>query len=271
MATATMLSEFIEYLEYMCDRAIYVWGGQTEVIKNGRVYKDDTLLHNKGNFEAWIKKVEDKSSDVKRVTKLYNKRKNKFDIIPVADCSGLGMGWLYNKKKIASSDMTANGMKAKCISISKSLLKKGDWVFRVYTSGSNKGRAYHIGYVVDDDLNVIHAKGRDHGVVKESFSSKYWNHYGRPTYFVNEIENQKVDAYTFKRVLKRVKPVMSGTDVTNLQKLLNEVNDANLAVDGKFGPKTEKAVKAYQKFKKLKVDGKAGKNTITALGGIWVG
>lgn len=50
-------------------------------------------------------------------------------------------------------------MKA-CRTISKAGLKKGDWVFRTYRSGKNKGKAYHIGYVYDDGLYVVEAYGR---------------------------------------------------------------------------------------------------------------
>ena len=64
---------------------------------------------------------------------------------------------------------------------------------------------------------------------------------------------------------------MTGADVKQLQWLLNEVNGANLVCDSRFGPATEKAVKAFQRVKGLKVDGKAGRQTITALGGEWVG
>ena len=74
-------------------------------------------------------------------------------------------------KKIYKSDMTANGMKGKCKLITKASLKKGDWVFRTYKSGAKKGQAYHIGYVVDEALNVIEAKGRAYGVIKKPFDS----------------------------------------------------------------------------------------------------
>ena len=62
---------------------------------------------------------------------------------------------------------------------------------------------------------------------------------------------------------------MNGDDVMALQVLLNEATDADLGVDGIFGRKTERAVMEYQELKGLKVDGKAGEDTITTLGGIW--
>ena len=56
----------------------------------------------------------------------------------------------------------------------------------------------------------------------------------------------------------------SGDDVTNLQKLLNQ-SGYNLDVDGKFGPKTQAAVKDYQQKNNLSVDGIVGDQTWGAL------
>lgn len=47
----------------------------------------------------------------------------------------------------------------------------------------------------------------------------------------------------------------SGDEVKQLQKLLNELNDAGLEVDGKYGPLTEQAVKDFQAKYKIKIDG----------------
>lgn len=49
--------------------------------------------------------------------------------------------------------------------------------------------------------------------------------------------------------------------VTALQRGLNDVNGAKLVTDGSFGAGTERAVKAYQKKKKLAVDGRVGPAT----------
>ena len=53
--------------------------------------------------------------------------------------------------------------------------------------------------------------------------------------------------------------------VTALQKALNDVHKAGLAVDGSFGAATERAVKSFQKSKKLAVDGRVGPATKSAL------
>jgi peptidoglycan hydrolase-like protein with peptidoglycan-binding domain len=56
-----------------------------------------------------------------------------------------------------------------------------------------------------------------------------------------------------------------GSDVTELQKLLNSKGKYNLATDGIFGDKTKAAVMDYQKQNNLDVDGIVGKNTWGAL------
>lgn len=262
------LQEFLNYLNSFVDRAIYVWGGQTQVLRNSIAWKDDTFGKALGDAEAWIKAVETNGNSANKAISLYRRRKGKFGVIPCVDCSGLGMNWLYNKTRMFSSDMTANGMRGKCRIITRSELKKGDWVFRVNSSG----RATHIGYVVDDDLNVVHARGRAYGVVREPYSSSYWHQCGRPRVFEAEIIAQpKPNGIAFKRKLKRTYPMMTGEDVKQLQTMLNEQDGAGLAVDGKFGNKTKKAVRCYQSSKGLQVDGIAGINTISALGGIWNG
>lgn len=57
----------------------------------------------------------------------------------------------------------------------------------------------------------------------------------------------------------------SGDEVRKLQETLNATGKYNLATDGKFGPKTQEAVKAYQKANGLSVDGIVGTNTWGAL------
>lgn len=58
-----------------------------------------------------------------------------------------------------------------------------------------------------------------------------------------------------------------GPSVEYLQRKLNEVGivHSDLVVDGHFGPKTLQAVKAYQRARKLTVDGIVGNQTWTSL------
>lgn len=57
----------------------------------------------------------------------------------------------------------------------------------------------------------------------------------------------------------------SGEGVTNTQSALNEVDGAGLEKDGKFGDKTEAAVKAFQAKAGLTVDGIVGAKTSASL------
>lgn len=57
----------------------------------------------------------------------------------------------------------------------------------------------------------------------------------------------------------------TGDAVTELQKLLNVVLETNLAVDGQFGPATQKAVTTFQTQNDLTSDGVVGDETWAAL------
>ena len=169
-----LVYEFIEYLwEQVDNGSIYVWGAQgypcriteKEFIKwlNGR--ETDTANYDRA-LEAWRTRVDDKN----RPGDFY-----------AFDCSGLGVYWLFDKKGLISGDRSASGLYDMTVKISDSNdLKAGDWVFRY---SKDKG-IYHVGYVVDNMRNVIHAKGRDDGVVVEPFDSNFWQRYGRYTKFI---------------------------------------------------------------------------------------
>jgi hypothetical protein len=58
----------------------------------------------------------------------------------------------------------------------------------------------------------------------------------------------------------------SGSGVRELQEALNAAGDYGLAVDGRFGPATEKALRDFQRKNDLKVDGIAGSMTLGELG-----
>ena len=128
------LSEFIAYLEEQAaNHSIYVWGGQGQ---------DNAVIS-----EDWIREMETSQSNAERVIAFWKKQVQAGygEKLRAFDCSGLGTYYLYNLKKLIPSDTTANGLKSKCQVLSRSELKKGDWVFRVYQTGKDKGKAYHIG------------------------------------------------------------------------------------------------------------------------------
>lgn len=238
-----MLNEFIDYLisKVGCP---YIWGGQgTKLTKENYI----KIISAKEALESNRKKV------TAFVEKIFNSGKTETEGF---DCSGLGMCFLQNLKGIYKKDMTADNMMNTCESISKSKLRKGDWVFK--TDG--EGSAYHIGYVVDDDLNVVEAQGRNYGVVKRALSKGGWSRYGRPEIFKAEIEANA-----------KLQPTIKRGDSGAMVKLLQQTLIAKgyelpkYGADGDFGAETEEAVKAFQKSNGLVVDGIVGAKTIAAL------
>lgn len=83
---------------------------------------------------------------------------------------------------------------------------------------------------------------------------------------LNESEQEEELEYVFYRNMRKGD---RGDDVALLQIMLNDQGFNAGEPDGIFGSKTENAVKAAQKKHHLTVDGIAGRNTITALGGTW--
>ena len=264
-----VLQDFLNYLEEQkTNGSIYVWGAQGQGV--------ETIS------ESWIRRMETSRNNADRAIALWKKRKAEGKTaLRAFDCSGLIMYFFQNLKGILKSDTTAHGLKGMCGQISQSQLLPGDFVFRVYTSGANKGRAYHVGVVADAEKNVIEAKGRDDGVVKRPLNAEagYWNAFGRPDFLKAEIEGdaptpQSVPiGWELFRVLKRTSPIMKGEDVRTMQNALiaRGYSCGNSGADGQFGAATESAVKAFQKANGLAADGIVGENTCKKLGGVWKG
>lgn len=248
------LDEFITYLQEQIGQP-YVWGGQ-----HTRLRPSD--------YERIISRKEE---DSKHEADAIAFCKKKFDegasVLYAHDCSGLGMYFLQNREHLYGYDMSANSMMRKC-DIVQGAPKRGYWLFRV-----SNGRASHIGYMIDDE-QVIHAKGRKYGVVKEKYRSYYWNSIGIPKVFADDIVGEPTDGKPiFTRLLKYG---CVGDDVVEMKRLLIAHGfSEGITVDTKysknFRSSTRKMVKAFQTDRGLAVDGKAGKETITALGGVWRG
>lgn len=250
------LDVFINYLEAQVkNHSIYVFGAQ------GEKYPTITA--------SWIAKMETTPKNAERAIAHWKKEceLGYEKVLRAFDCSGLGMYELHII--FGYPDATADTMfKKYCEQITKAQLKRGDWVFK----RNSVGKCTHVGYVVDNNLNVIEAKGRDYGVVKLPFARGDWNCYGRPSCFASEIEN----VWIATRPLHYEKPTMKGEDVAELQRRLIErgFSCGKCGDDGSYGQATEKAVRAYQESTHVKggeylvVDGRAGRKTLTSLGAI---
>ena len=110
----------------------------------------------------------------------------------------------------------------------------------------------HVGVYTGDGC-VIHAKGHDWGVMRQRLEDTAFTHYGVPAAL-----------YDGKPALPILRQGASGAEVESLQSLLRGAGEA-LAIDGRFGPDTEKAVRAFQRRSGLAVDGVAGPCTWAAL------
>lgn len=235
----TLLDEFIRYLyDEVDNRSIYVWGGQGQ--RGSAVTKE------------WISKRESDPKNAKRAISFWEKQCNAgyADRLGAFDCSGLGMYFLQNLKGVYPYDLNANGMMSKCKSISRSELKRGDWVFM--TSG---GRATHIGYVVDD-LMVIEARGRDHGVCISHVDKRAWQCFGRPEIFKKEIESDMLSKGD------------KGDKVRALQCALISMGYHldKYGADGSFGNETLEALVAFKREHQLGDGKSATSSDASALG-----
>lgn len=209
------ISDFIKWLKNQIG-SIYVWGAQGEVAFN----------------EDWIRKMETNEKNAERAIAFYNKQK-KSGIDPIAayDCSGLIVRFFIDNKLI-SSDTTAAGLYKKCTAIKQSELKAGDLVFH-----HNGDKIHHVGVYIGDNM-VIHAKGRDYGVVQEKFSTNDWNRFGR-------YEPLQEGDNKMAKIITKSSPLMKGEDIRKLQEAMNALGYDCGTADGIAGDKTIKAIQQF--------------------------
>ncbi|MEG1772521.1 MAG: NlpC/P60 family protein [Clostridia bacterium] len=239
-----MRKRFIEYLKNSIG-SIYVWGGQGE----------------SDISEAFIRKMENTPENADRAIRFWNKRiceggKN----LRAYDCSGLIVRYMIdNGIKPLGWDSTANGLLGISQKIAYSDIDAGDLLFRV-----SNGNAYHVGIYVGDSA-VIHAKGRDVGVVEEHIcanGTNYWNKYGR----IKELK----DVINVQKKLIISSPLKRGDDIKALQEALNALGYDCGEADGICGNKTIKAVSDFCALQgsseapgKLNITVKSGADTYT--------
>ena len=109
-------------------------------------------------------------------------------------------------------------------------------------------------------------------MIEELISKHGWNRYGKVKGMYDEDpEPVPPGVYVFDRVLKYG---CKGEDVVELKKLLighgyTDGITVDTASSIVFGSSTRARVKDFQRDSRLAVDGVAGKDTITALGGVF--
>ena len=124
------------------------------------------------------------------------------------------------------------------------------------------GSMSHTGLYIGGGT-VIHAKGHASGVVMQSLSSANFTHYAVPKGL--DIKLEDTEETEVEADMRTVRRGDYGADVGTLQKKLVELGNT-LEIDGKFGQKTENAVKMFQSSNGLTVDGIVGAKTWAALG-----
>lgn len=249
--------------EQVSNHSIYIWAASGNLCKSVS--------------ESWIRSKEARSDGGKHADDAVAAWK-KVMASPYAsvarcfDCSGYVS---YCLMQIGALDKRrdCDGLYDRCTPTTE--LKNGTLLFRV--NSSNKNDETHVGVYLNG--YQYHSKGRNYGVVKEKFNKSYWYKYG---WFKNLIDDQPSPApeptptpgpgvYVFTRNLKYG---CKGDDVIELKRLLIAKDyktgiTVDTASSKNFGSSTRRLVKLYQKDHGLKVDGIAGRETITSLGGVF--
>lgn len=207
------IENFIAWLKEQVG-SIYVWGAQGETAT-----------------ESLIRKMETSQTNINRALKLYKKRVAEGTAPKMYDCSGLIVCYFLSNNLI-DSDTNASGLYSKCKAIKQSELKAGDLVFH-----HNGTKIHHVGVYIGDSM-VIHAKGRDVGVVKEKFSTNDWNRFGR----YEKLQESEVKEM---KIITKTSPLMRGEDIKALQTALNALGYDCGAADGIAGDKTINAIQQF--------------------------
>ena len=173
----TLLEQFIELLYSQVDRAIYVWGG------------DGQILDDMDKPREWIERHESSPTDASRAIRLYNKRVAAgLTDIRAFDCSGL-VYWALHTLGLQKSDVSSRGLYNLSVHIDKKQLRAGDLVFH-----HNGTRIVHVGMWMSDS-SQIECRVRDYGVVVNKRSAGYWNRFGRWKAFEDEPLPAPTDVY----------------------------------------------------------------------------
>lgn len=218
---------FIEQLRSQVGIAIYVWGGNGEIVSSMT------------DAEGWIRRHETSERNGERAVALYRKLKAAGKpVIRAFDCSGL-IYWCLKQIGMIASDINSRGLYAKCAPLDKADCVPGDLVFR-----HNGTKISHVGAYIGDG-QTIEAVGRDSGVVVSKLSSSYWNRAGRfPGLVEASAVDEEYDEIETARTLTVQTPYLRGDDVKLLQKRLLALGYSVGATgaDGVYGGNTADAV-----------------------------
>lgn len=184
----------------------------------------------------------------------------------VADCSGL-FSWAFKQLGgyVYHGSNTMYDKYCTCKGVLRNGKKGGTEAIlpgtAVFTGDdSNKG---HVGLYCGNN-EVIEAAGTQQGVIKSKLTDKKWKYWGElkgVDYGLDDETTEDIEAHPL------LKKGDSGMAVSDLQSKLIERGFpcGSTGVDGKFGNTTLNAVKQFQQYSGLKVDGIVGPKTWAAL------
>ena len=140
-------------------------------------------------------------------------------------------------------------------------------------SGDNTGWSDHVGIVEavnGSTITVIEGNYQNAvGRRKIAVNGRYIRGYGVPKYDAEPVEKPvEKPTKTISIVMAELKKGSKGKQVEVLQRILSSYGcnlGSNNPFDGSFGPKTDTAVRAYQKAHSLTVDGIVGPKTWASL------
>lgn len=180
-----------------------------------------------------------------------------FYVIAAGRCNHAGAGkW----QGVTSGNSSFVGIEAKNAGDGKDLWEA------VQMDAYTRGVAAILGHIHAD--SVMAAGHKEYALPKGRKTDPTFD-----MFTFREAVQSTMAGYKYHGVPATVDPVRSmlqkgsqGPDVKKLQQFLKDLHFYTDTVDGGFGPKTEYAVKAFQKSKGLLDDGKVGPKTWVALG-----
>lgn len=197
----------------------------------------------------------------------------------VCDCAGLIKWFLWsdsmgNKAPTykASEDKGATGL-YNCCSEKGFIGDKPELAGILLFKGTAQTKT-HVGVYIGNG-DIIEARGHNYGVIKSKIDNswKYWGKCGYITYDASvtpSVPPQSSSDRLINVETYQVRRGSVGVTVKTLQTLLSargysDEDGWDLILDGEFGPRTDFAVRLFQRDHALEVDGIVGKNTWRAL------
>ena len=187
----------------------------------------------------------------------------------VVDCSGLIIE-AYRSRIPGYGDKTANTIFSKAV-------ETGAIGTIPEIPGLCVWHQGHIGVYIGNG-KVVEAAGTETGVIlshlKAPGSIRRWTNWGMmaDVDYTNAapISVEEPPACWLGRYLRLAHPYMRGDDILQVQDALQIAGISPGSIDGIYGPRTQKAVMAFQAAKGLAVDGIVGPDTTRALWGVWI-